>query len=101
MTNVVDAAVENKLLILAGRIGMTVSLLMLPLAFGWLSGVSTDIQAIKLRMSITETTVASTNASTISAQSQIATQVEELRRQNVLILQAIARLETKVENFNK
>lgn len=98
MTSVVDAVVENKLLVIAGRIGMTISLLMLPLAFGWLSGVSSDIQAIKLRMSITETTVASTNASTLTAQTQLAAQVEELRRQNIQILQAIARLETKLES---
>lgn len=97
MTNIVDTAVENKLLTVVGRVGMAVTLLLLPLAFGWLNGVSSDIQAIKLRMSITETTVASTNAAASGSQLAITNQVEELRRQNVLILQAIARLETKLE----
>lgn len=98
MTDIMDKAVENKLLTVAGRIGMALTLLLLPLAFSWLAGVSNDIQTIKLRLSITETTVASTNASTVMAQTQLAAQVEELRRQNIQILQAIARLETKVEN---
>lgn len=97
MSNVMDMAVENKLLTVAGRIGMALTLLLLPLGFGWLAGVSNDIQSIKLRMSITETTVAATNASSLTAQTQLGDQVEQLRQQNLLILQAIARLETKLE----
>jgi hypothetical protein len=98
MSNVVDAAVENKLLTVAGRIGMTITLLLLPLGFGWLAGVSNDLEAIRLRMSIAETTLASSNAASVSGLSTVSDQVEELRRQNVLILQAIARLETSLES---
>lgn len=90
---ITDKVVENKLLIIAGRIGGAVLLLALPFTIGWLFGMDNRIYAVERTIAISEVEQNSTEQSL----SKLADQVVELQRQNILVLQAIARLETKLE----
>lgn len=90
---ITDKVVENKLLIIVGRIGGAVLLLALPFTIGWLFGMDNRIYAVERTIAISEVEQNSTEQSL----SKLADQVVELQRQNILVLQAIARLETKLE----
>lgn len=102
MTNdVMDKVVDNKLLTAAGRIGMAVSLLLLPFLITMLVGFSTSINNVENRVTVIETKQTSNTTITTSAQDTLSAQVEELRKQNIMILQAIARLEAKSEDARR
>lgn len=98
--NMSEKLVNNTLLTLAGRIGMVLVTLLLPMLIGWMVGQSDSLDRLGIRTTVIEERMSLGVARNDSAISSMQSQVEELRRQNILILQAIARLEARMERVS-
>lgn len=98
--NMTEKLVNNALLTLTGRIGMVLVTLLLPMLIGWLVAQADDLDKLAVRTTVIEERLSSAGVRTDNSVGNLSTQVEELRRQNILILQAIARLEARMERVS-
>lgn len=95
-----DKFVENKLLLLVARVSMAACGILLPFAFGYITGLGNNVAALQVRVSVMETSQTNDQAATKGTLASIQSQMNDVQKQNINILQSIARLETKVNISN-
>lgn len=95
--SVSDKLVDNKLLTVAGRVGMVVTLMLAPFLITYLIGLGNSVNNIEVRVSTMEATQKINTDNNARTNNQLSDTIEELRKQNVQILQAVARLEARMD----
>lgn len=99
-STMIEKAVDNKVLTLISRVSMSLMVITLPVFFGYLQGLGNHTQTLDTRLSVVENTQQRNQTLLDTNQVTLTSQVEELRKQNLLILQSIARIETRLNMDN-